>query len=171
MAQGRKGMRRGRLFASLLFVGLGLAVLLAPLPASSAPVTREVTLRAEQYAFDPGVLHINRGDRVILNLQATDVVHGVYIDDYGIDVRFEPGITRRVEFVADKVGKFRYRCSVACGTLHPFMIGELVVGPNLPYLRAVGLVLVVLAATLFFLWRFPVGDPAGIGGTVGEKSR
>ena len=78
-----------------------------------------------------------------------------------IDVRFEPGISERVVFVADKVGKFRFRCSVACGTLHPFMIGELIVGPNLPYLRAVGLALVVLAATLYFLWRFPPTSPAG----------
>ncbi len=73
----------------------------------------------------------------------------------GIDVRFEPGNTRNVEFVADRSGKFRFRCSVACGALHPFMIGELVVSPNLPFLRAVGLVFVVAAATLFYLWRFP----------------
>ena len=114
-----------------------------------------VTLKAEQFAFDPPVLRVNQGDRVTLLVQATDVVHGVYLDDYGIDVRAEPGISQQVEFIAHRTGKFRYRCSVACGTLHPFMIGELVVRPNRPFLRAVGLSLVALAATIFYLWRFP----------------
>jgi plastocyanin len=152
---------RARLLNLLPFLILALVVLLVPLPFSNAPVTHQVTLKAEQYAFDPPVVRVNQGDRVVLNLQATDVVHGVYIDEYGIDVRLEPGITEHVEFVANKAGKFRYRCSVACGTLHPFMIGEMVVGPNLPYLRAVSLALVVLVATLFFLWRFPPASPVG----------
>jgi len=96
---------------------------------------------------------------VILTLQASDVVHGFYLDSYGVEARVEPGISQQVEFVADRAGKFRYRCSVSCGTLHPFMIGELVVGPNLTFTRAVGLMVVTLAATLFYLWRFPPHGP------------
>jgi len=144
----------------LPFIVLALVLVLLPLPVSTAPTTREVTINAEQCVFDPPVLHVNKGDRVIVTLQADDVVHGLYLDGYDIDMRVEPGISQRVEFVANRTGKFRYRCSVACGTLHPFMIGELIVGPNLPYLRAIGLALVVLAATLFYLWRFPPGETA-----------
>jgi heme/copper-type cytochrome/quinol oxidase subunit 2 len=150
---------RARFLTLLPFVGLGLAVLLLPVPVSGATVTREVTMQADQFAFDPPVLRVNRGDRVILTLQATDVVHGIYLDGYGIDVRVEPGISQQIEFVADRVGKFRYRCSVACGSMHPFMIGELVVGPNLPFARAIGLTFVAVAGTLFFLWRFPPREP------------
>lgn len=137
------------------FAGLALLVLLLPAPLITAPVTHHVTLAAEQFAYDPPVLRVNRGDRVLLTLQARDVVHGFYLDGYDIETRVEPGISQQVEFTADRVGKYRYRCSVSCGTLHPFMIGELVVGPNLTYIRAVGLTLVVLGATLFYLWRFP----------------
>jgi len=146
---------RARFLSLLPFIILALAVWLLPWPLSTPPTTREITLKAEQFAFDPPVLHVNQGDRVVIDLQAVDVVHGLYLDDYGLDVRVEPGVSQRVEFVADKTGKFRYRCSVACGSLHPFMIGELVVRPNLPFARAVGLTLVVLAGTLFYLWRFP----------------
>jgi cytochrome c oxidase subunit 2 len=146
---------RTRLLFLLPFIGVALVVLFSPRPISALPVTHDVIIEAEQYAFDPPVVRVNQGDRVILNLKATDVVHGLYLDDYGIDVRFEPGITQRVEFVADRSGKFRFRCSVACGTLHPFMIGELIVSPNLPYVRAVGFVLIAVAATLLYLWRFP----------------
>jgi len=137
------------------FAALALIVLFLPLPFSTAPVTHQVTMTAEQFAFDPAVLRVNRGDRVVLTLQAADVVHGFYLDGYDVDVRVEPGVSQRIEFVADRPGKFRYRCAVACGSLHPFMIGELVVSPNLPFMRAVGLTLVALAATLFYLWRFP----------------
>jgi heme/copper-type cytochrome/quinol oxidase subunit 2 len=148
-------MMSARLLSLVPFVGLALIVLLLPVPASAGPVTHEVTMVADQFAFDPPVLRVNRGDRVLLTLQAADVVHGFYLDGYGIEARVEPGVSQRVEFVADRTGKYRYRCSVSCGTLHPFMIGELVVSPNLTYVRAVGLTLVVLAATLFYLRRFP----------------
>jgi heme/copper-type cytochrome/quinol oxidase subunit 2 len=156
-------MTRARLLPLLPFGALALLVMLAPLPSSPSPVTREVTMGAEQFAFDPPVLRVNRGDRVRLTLEATDVVHGFYLDDYGVEARVTPGLSRRVEFVADRSGKFRYRCSVSCGPLHPFMIGELLVSPNLTFVRAVALTLVVLAATLFSLWRLPPGAPVNPG--------
>jgi heme/copper-type cytochrome/quinol oxidase subunit 2 len=83
------------------------------------------------------------------------VVHGFLVDGHGRDLRVEPGISQRMEFVADRSGKFRYRCSVTCGTLHPFMTGELIVSPNQEFARAVGLALVTLAATLVLLRRSP----------------
>jgi len=137
------------------FVILALIILWIPLPFSTTPTTHRVILSAEQFAFNPPVLHVNRGDRIQLTLQATDVTHGFYLDGYGLQTRIEPGISQSVELTADQAGKFRYRCSISCGNLHPFMIGELVVSPNLPFARAVGLTLVVVAATLFYLWRFP----------------
>jgi heme/copper-type cytochrome/quinol oxidase subunit 2 len=148
-------MTRARLVLLLPFATLAGLVLLIPLPFSARPTTREVTVVARQFAFDPPVLRVNRGDRVRLVVRAADVVHGLFIDGYGRAVRVEPGISQRMEFVADRTGKFRYRCSVTCGTLHPFMTGELIVSPNRELLRAVGLVLVVTAATLVMLRRFP----------------
>ena len=156
-------MKRARLLSLFPFAGLALAVLLLPAPFAATPVTHQLTMTADQFAFDPPVLRVNRGDRLLLTLQATDVVHGFYLDGYAIETRVEPGISQQVEFVADQVGKFRYRCSVSCGTLHPFMIGELIVGPNLIFMRAVGLTLVVLAATLFYLRRFPPREPGDQG--------
>jgi len=148
-------VKRSQYLTLLPFVGLALLILLLPVPYSAAPVTHRVTMTAEQFGFDPPVLHVNRGDRVLITLQAADVVHGFYLDGYDLEARVEPGTSQPVEFIADQGGKFRYRCSVSCGTLHPFMIGEVVVGPNWPFLRAVGLVLVAVVATLFYLWRFP----------------
>lgn len=150
-------MRRARLLALLPWGALALLVLAVPLPFSPRPTTRELTVVARQFAFDPPVLRVNRGDRVRLTVQAADVVHGLHVDGYGQDVRVEPGVSRHLEFVADRTGKFRYRCSVTCGTLHPFMTGELIVSPNLPFIRAAALTVVVLGATLVTLRRFPPG--------------
>jgi heme/copper-type cytochrome/quinol oxidase subunit 2 len=146
---------RQRLLYLLPFGLLALVVLLAPVPVSTRPVTHHITMTADQFAFDPPVLRVNQGDRVRLTLRASDVVHGFHLDGYGLQQRVEPGLSREIEFVADSAGKFRYRCSVSCGTLHPFMIGELVVGPNLPFIRTLGLLLVAVAAALAYLWRFP----------------
>lgn len=133
------------------FVLLALTILVLPAPAAAAPQTRVVALNTEQYQFTPGRLHVNQGDRVIITLTASDVVHGFYLDGYGLKTRVEPGVSQRIEFVADRSGKFRYRCSVPCGSLHPFMIGELVVGPNIPFWRIVGMMLAVTAGMLVYL--------------------
>ena len=65
-----------------------------------------------------------------IELAATDVVHGIYIDGYGLSLEADPGKTERMIFTADRPGSFRFRCSVTCGSLHPFMIGKLQVGEN-----------------------------------------
>jgi hypothetical protein len=42
---------------------------------------------------------------------------------------------------------------VNCGSLHPFMIGELVVGPNIPYWRAVALVLLLTMGMIIYWFK------------------
>lgn len=146
----------GRLIRHLLpFLVLAVIVLAAPVPALAAPTTREIRLDATQYAFAPGRVRVNQGDRVVITLTASDVVHGFYLDGYGIETSVEPGQTKQIEFVADRRGKFRFRCSVTCGAMHPFMIGELIVGPNVPFWRAIGLLLVAVTATLAYLAHSP----------------
>jgi heme/copper-type cytochrome/quinol oxidase subunit 2 len=138
---------------------LGAIVLLVPWPWGPLPATRHFTLKSSQFQFEPGILRVNRGDRVVLTLTASDVVHGLYLDHYGVQLRTEPGRSSSVSFVAAKSGKFRFRCSVSCGTLHPFMIGELLVAPNAAWGRTVALVLIVGGGTLAYLWRFPPREP------------
>ena len=108
---------------------LALAVLLLPLPAKSgAPTARTVRIEASQFQYDPGVVAVNAGDTVTLEVVAADVVHGLYLDGYDLEVTADPGQTARLTFVADRPGVFRFRCSVSCGAMHPFMIGKLRVG-------------------------------------------
>lgn len=124
-----------------------------PLPVSAPPTTRDIEINAAQYAFTPGRIRVNRGDRVIITLTSTDVVHGLYLDGYGVKTRVVPGKSEQIEFTADKTGKFKFRCLVSCGSLHPFMVGELVVGPNHLFWKVVGGLLTALAGLMVYLWQ------------------
>jgi len=118
------------------------------LPQPTAlPQERRVKMTARQYAFDPAVLKVNKGDTIRLRVTSLDVIHGLYMEAFDFNVKIIPDspylelshpsrpgepVTKveEVIFVADKVGKFRYRCSHTCGSMHPFMQGELIVAPN-----------------------------------------
>ena len=135
----------------LLLALLAVVVLLTPVPVySRAPVERTVRVEASSFAYQPAVVRVNPGDMVTIELVSTDVVHGIYIDSYGVQVQADPGQPQRLTFVADKVGSFRMRCSVTCGNLHPFMIGKLVVGTNPLLWKAGGLTALAILAVLFF---------------------
>ena len=136
-------------FSLLLFVMAGLVVAFAPLPVQSiAPQERTFRINARQYAYSPSEIHVNPGDTVTFELVSTDVVHGLYVDGYGVAVEADPGQTATLTFIASKKGSFRFRCNVTCGAMHPFMIGKLTVGTNDWLYRAIGLAL--LAAISVF---------------------
>jgi cytochrome c oxidase subunit 2 len=146
------GLDRRVIFAGLTLI-LVAAALLAPLPAAGvAPQERHITVSARSFAFEPGTVRVNRGDTVVLTLEANDVVHGLYLDDYGISAVAEPGQPAVLRFIASRPGAFRFRCSISCGTMHPFMIGKLVVGPNLIWLRAVLATLITAAGAVAVFW-------------------
>jgi heme/copper-type cytochrome/quinol oxidase subunit 2 len=133
---------------------LALLILTVPLPLTkTAPVERHFRVEASQFAYSPGVLRVNPGDQVTIELVATDVVHGMYIDDYELQTSADPGQTATLSFTAGQPGVFRFRCIVPCGQLHPFMLGKLQVGPNLLLLRAV--LLSVAGLVLMVLWKKP----------------
>lgn len=135
-----------------LLAGLALAVFTIPFPAASgAPAERVFHIDASRFAYNPAVLSVNPGDRVTIEMAATDVVHGLAIDGYNQSLTAEPGQPARMTFVADRPGIYRFRCSVTCGNMHPFMIGKLSVGPNTLLYRSAALMSVALLAAV---WRW-----------------
>lgn len=127
----------------------GLAVVFAPLPVPPmAPQERTYRIDARQFAYSPSEINVSAGDTVTIQLVSTDVIHGLYIDDYDISVEADPGQTATVTFIANKPGSFRFRCNVTCGAMHPFMIGKLTVGTNQWLYRSVGLAAVAVIGLL-----------------------
>jgi cytochrome c oxidase subunit 2 len=136
--------------------------------SSSGGEKKEFFIKARQYAYDPPKITVNKGDEVHIRLASLDVVHGFFLEGHDIDAQIEPGVRKfklrhpsegkefadvdELVFTAERPGKFRYRCSHTCGTLHPFMQGELIVRPNYPFLVACGGTVGILISTLLVIF-------------------
>ena len=143
----------------------GLAIVLWPAPSAlAAPIDRHFQVEASQFAYAPAALFANPGDIVTLDVVATDVEHGLYLDGYDLNVTAQPGQSAHLTFVADRAGSFRFRCSVTCGALHPFMIGKLAVGPNWLLIRAAGLALLGVIAGVSVVRRPALPTPTKFAG-------
>ncbi|HSB89712.1 MAG TPA: cupredoxin domain-containing protein [Anaerolineales bacterium] len=152
-----------RVILAPLLIGLAaIGWLLVPLRPALAPSSRTIRIEAGNFEYFPSQLTVQRGDRVTLELVARDVVHGLHLDGYAVDITADPGQTARATFVADHAGTFTFRCSIPCGPLHPFMIGKLRVDPSDTLARAAGL---ALLAVLFGAWlaRAKADIPATVG--------
>ena len=138
----------------VILAGLFLVMAFAPFPVMAAsPTERVFHIQASRFEYSPGILKVNRGDRVTIELTATDVVHGLSIDGYNVSATVDPGQTARLTFTADRQGSFRFRCTVTCGNMHPFMIGKLQVGQNTLLWRALSLSILVLVGGAWLIKR------------------
>lgn len=110
-----------------------LAAAWAPPVLGATATKHDVKVASFQFGFTPNVIRVNLGDEVVIKLSSKDVSHGFYLDGYGLQEKVDPGQAKEIRFTADRAGTYRFRCAVTCGSLHPFMIGQLVVEPNAPF--------------------------------------
>lgn len=137
----------------LILIALGvvaLAALATPAASSASPSgVREIVVHARAFEYTPRVVHVQRGERIRLTLIADDVTHGLILENYDVELEAHPrqDPPPSVEFVADKGGKFHFRCTTVCGPLHPFMVGQLIVEPynKLPIAWSMTLLVAVAA--------------------------
>jgi heme/copper-type cytochrome/quinol oxidase subunit 2 len=95
-------------------------------PVAAADVLK---FSLEPARMEHPVLHVRKGQKVVLKLTSSDVVHGFSLKDFGVfvDQGIQPGKTTTVSFVANKVGTFKFVCNSICGTHHEKMYGTIVV--------------------------------------------
>ncbi len=111
---------------ALCLVLFSLSVLAGP--ALAEEVFFEV--KAQKFFYTPHIIKVKKGDHVRIRLISQDVHHGFYLDGYEINTSAHPGMEGSLEFIADKAGRFTFRCSATCGDFHPYMVGYLYVTPN-----------------------------------------
>jgi len=133
--------------------------------------THNIILEAKKYGYSPSRIVVNKGDTIVLKPTSLDVTHGFLLDEYQVEAIIkQEGIAfekvtwedddgklktdwdkvSEIEIVADRSGKFTFRCTQTCGNLHPFMSGELIVRPNTLYHLFISLSLWVTFSLLIF---------------------
>ncbi len=70
---------------------------------------------------------ISKNTIVIMKIKSIDVVHGIGMEGYPVMTILPPNEEIKIKFLADKIGKFKFYCTVFCGTGHPDHIGYLIV--------------------------------------------
>jgi len=110
-------------------------------------------VKAKKFSYTPNVIEVNKGDLVRVRLISEDVHHGFYVDGYGISTSAHPGQDGSLKFIADKPGRFCFRCSVTCGEFHPYMVGYLVVKPNSRFNIYAAAVILIGLGSLVIVFR------------------
>ena len=65
-----------------------------------------------------GDLHIPRDRRVLLNMQAADVIHAFWLPEFRIKQDVMPGQESQLSFVANREGTYPVICAELCGSYH-----------------------------------------------------
>jgi cytochrome c oxidase subunit 2 len=94
--------------------------------AEEAPV-KKVKMYARNWKWTPEEIRVKRGTRVIIDFVSEDASHAFELKAYKIKVNLPQDKRGQVEFVANKTGTFRWRCSRPCGNGCPKMTGKLIV--------------------------------------------
>ena len=96
-------------------------------PAS--PAVRTIEVAAGEFKFEPAVIEVVEGERIVLKAHTTDgKKHGLGIKEMGVKTTLpKTGEVVSIEFTAGAPGTYTIACSVYCGSGHSRMKGQLVV--------------------------------------------
>ena len=119
----KKTRRRNRRLIFASFFAVLFAVVIVFLVSPQQPTEPEVELTgnvievrmsASEYKFQPSLIEAKLGDKIrIIYVNDGTRRHNFVIDAFGIRTRIiEPGETEVIEFVVDKVGEFKFWCSL-----------------------------------------------------------
>jgi heme/copper-type cytochrome/quinol oxidase subunit 2 len=96
-------------------------------PTEGETPAYELNVYASNWSWDPDIIRVAKGTRVILHVKNMDAPHSFLLKAYRLKVPLPQDETTTVEFVADKAGKFPWRCGRPCGNGCAKMRGTLVV--------------------------------------------
>jgi cytochrome c oxidase subunit 2 len=88
---------------------------------------REINIDANQFAFSPARIEVQKDDLVKITFTSRDMAHSFTIDAYRIEKRAGAGQSVTIDFRADQAGRFPFYCSLKQDERCRQMKGELVV--------------------------------------------
>lgn len=108
----------------VLLAGIGGARAEASTSAAEGPV---IAIQASRFEYRPNRITLKKGQAVVLEIQATDRLHGFSIPELGVRADVTPGRKSTVRFMPAKTGIFTFYCDIFCGSGHEEMAGQIVV--------------------------------------------
>jgi cytochrome c oxidase subunit 2 len=112
-------MRRRQLLLAGALGGLGAL-------AGAQPAEKVIAVVARKFVFLPNEIALRRGEPVVLEFTALEVVMG-FSRHLNLRAVIVPGQVARVRFLPDRVGRFDFLCDICCGEGHEGMSGKIVV--------------------------------------------
>jgi cytochrome c oxidase subunit 2 len=76
---------------------------------------------AKRWQFTPDVIKVKKGQKVKIIINNIDTRHGINLPDFNVSGNDS------IEFTADKVGEFTFKCNTFCGDGHLTMQGKIIV--------------------------------------------
>jgi cytochrome c oxidase subunit 2 len=110
--------RTPRRLAFLAAAGLAAALGLAARHAGGAEPGPVIEITAHRFEFSPAELSVARDQTTTLRLTSTDVTHGFFQRDLGIDATIERGHPTDVQIHPTAPGRYVVICDHFCGSGH-----------------------------------------------------
>ena len=111
----------------LLLAGFAASAVAIATRATAVGEARRIPVVARKFVFIPSEITVRKGESVVLEFTAPEVVMGFFAPALGLRALIVPGEVARVPFTAGKAGRFDFLCDVFCGDGHEGMNGHLVV--------------------------------------------
>jgi cytochrome c oxidase subunit 2 len=96
----------------------------------TGPVSYEVRMIGQIWAFTPNEIRVPVGSTVTFVATSKDVIHGLFIPGANVNVMLIPGQISRVTARFDREGEFFMACHEYCGIAHHTMGGKVIVEPR-----------------------------------------
>jgi heme/copper-type cytochrome/quinol oxidase subunit 2 len=86
---------------------------MSPSGAMTDENTVTVDMEAGSYYYNPKTITVKKGQKVVINFKAVDMMHNFNIDELNVhSPTTTSGNSTTIEFTADKVGTFEYYCAI-----------------------------------------------------------
>jgi cytochrome c oxidase subunit II len=95
--------------------------------AQSSAQARVIPLTARRFEYVPNEIPLKVGEKVVVEINSLDFVHGMNIPDLGKRLDLVPGRLTRLELQPTKAGVIDFVCDNFCGDGHEEMHGRFVV--------------------------------------------
>src|SRR6266568_9322876 len=114
--------QRRRLLAAGIVAAAGAAFGAGVL---AQPKERVIKVVARKFVWLPNVITLKKGEPVVLEFTALEVVMGFRAPELKQRVDIIPGQVARLRMLPDRVGSFDFLCDIFCGEGHEGMSGKI----------------------------------------------